>query len=347
MINGEVNGTGIIDLINYCARKGMTGKLYFESKNFIGEIHLARWTVVGAITTNYEGDRAFEEIIGLEKAIYRFEESSSLLANVAMTIENAYELIRSSSKKYKLRPFDVIRQSTRTDKHTLFDTDIGLAMHLIGEGAFYCQLVTGLGKRTSETNDLLDVMFGKKMIEMHSPSIVNDVFLFPRNATMTLTETEKWLFNQMYEGMGLTELIEKTNLPPQDLSDRLTWLHVKRVLTISDCTGKILEPFLIRSDLALSVEQQCSRLLVRMDRGLGNKTGTVKVDSMQLAFWSQVMQKKPIPAIKVLFSDSERVFTVESCRNVPGYLLMSQIDMQMLRKDEMDDLDCYPLANPL
>lgn len=347
MITGEINGSGVVDLINYCAKKGMTGKLYFESASIFGEIHLARWAVVGAKTTNFEGDKAFEEIIALDKAIYRFEESSHLLANVTMTIDNAYEISKNTVKKLKLRPYDIIVQSHNIKQKTLFDMDVERSMSLVGKGAFYCQLLAGMGKRTSETNDLLDSMLSMKFIEIYSPKIINDVFLFPRNASMLLTETEKWLFTQIYEGMGLTELIEKTILSPQDLSDRLTWLFVKRVLTISDCTGKVLEPFAIRADLNLSIENQHSKLLVRMDRSFGNKTGSVRVDTQQLAFWSQMLFKKPVPAIKIQSFDSPRVYSVEPYRNVPGYLFMSQNDMQMLRIEEMDDLECYPLANPL
>jgi hypothetical protein len=346
MITGEVVGEGVIELIKYCAKKGMTGILFFKSNSMHGEVHLARWAVVGAKTQDNQGDKALEQIVRMDKADYSFEESSQLLANVTISIESLYEASKNTPSNIGLRSFDIFKPSTDNISNETLDSDLQRAMFFIKNGVFYCQFQIALCKRIHEVNEIISNLLEKGYINVLTPKIVSNVFLFPKNATMMLTENEKWLFNQIYEGMGLTELIEKTLQSPQELCDKLTWLYIKRVLTMSDCTGKVLEPSVVRADMQMVGQGQYSRLFVRMDKSLGNRTQTARVDRQQMAFWNQVLIKSNIPAISIKTTDGDRIFAVEVAKNIQGYILLSQADMISLRKEEMDDIDCCPVANP-
>jgi hypothetical protein len=89
------------------------------------------------------------------------------------------------------------------------------------------------------------------------------------------------------------------------------------------------------------------KLMTRLDRSINQHPGVVKVDLLQMQFWSQVLRGKEVVAVSILCDDESHYFKTEAIRNNLGQIIMTSRDMDIVGASENDFLECKPETSDL
>jgi hypothetical protein len=344
MITGEVKGYGLIDVIDYVLKKGLSGILHVECKEFKGEIHISDWKVVGAKTDHNTSDSAFMEMLMSDTVQFHVEETKNLENNITRNFTELLELAASENRKIQIGNNDIIKSVSGLNKLILTNPLQSELYDLCTEGLFFYQLPNLTGKTFSELRESISEMSLRQLVNVLSVKRTASVFLFPKMASMSMDQKEKDFFSQIYSGMSLYDLIGKSKFPPCQFADILTWLSVKKVLTISDENGVVLSAYHVRETLNIHEEECVTKLMVQSDKTLSSKNGTVRIDPNQMAFWQQVVFGKEIVAVSIEANGKQQLFGYDTGKKMPGCIGMTTQDMGIFGVSDMDNIDCKPVV---
>ena len=347
MIAGEVKGYGLVEVINYVLKKNLTGIIHVKSGHLDGEIHLSNGIVAGATSGVYSGEDVFFEFLGFDSVSFHVEETNHIQSNITKSLPSLIQLYQTRQIGTIIGSDDVIISSPVFSTMLSIDSDMHEIIDLCKEGQFFHNLLTLTGKSDVHLKELIARLSSMDMVAVHSVKKATNIFLFPKNACMMPSSDERDLLRQIYSGMSLLELVERTIYTPCSLAAGLTWLAVKKALTMSNGKGTMLQAWHMMEALGMTNPTCGNKLMTRVDRSLNQRPGVVKVDVFQMLFWSQVLRGKEVVAVSIPVGNQSHLFKAEGIRNNLGQITMTSHDMDLIGASENDFLECKPETSDL
>ena len=347
MIAGEVKGHGLVEVIDYVLKKNLTGIIHVKSGHLDGEIHCSNGIVAGATSGIYSGEDVFFEFLRLGTVSFHVEENTQIQNNISKPLPILMAIYQNRQIGTMIGSDDIIVFSPFAPTMLSIDPDLQEIISLCKKGQFFHNLVTLNAKSDVNLKEMVARLTSLDLVIVHSAKKAAEIFFFPKNAGKMLSSDERDLLRQIYSGMSLLELIERTIYTPCALAEGLTWLAVKKALTMSNGNGLMLQAYHVMDALGMNNPVCAVQLMTRLDRSINQHPGVVKVDLLQIQFWSQVLRGKEVVAVSIPSKDESHYFKVEPKRNSLGQIIMNIRDMDIVGASENDFLECKPETSDL